>query len=363
MNSESLESVLDEVRKDVKTDSYPMSIGEIISMYERDEIILRPEYQRYFRWTAEQKSKLIESILIGLPLPSFFMAQDAEGRWEVVDGMQRLSTIFDFVGILKEENMKQGHYHQFRELADDLFYLKKFSGKTWQDLSLRIHLDFKRTKVHLIILMRETNSDAKFDLFQRLNSGGTSISGQELRNAILASENRQMLGWLEKLASDENFIKVVALSESEKSSRYDMELVLRFIVLLQGYISELGKFSSVDIFLTHILREIIRKGIDYDAMDKCFRETFCKIHKIAGDGALKFKSTQGTGKFSIAFFEAVALGIAQNIDNLATDEELKQKINSIGDDPEYQRVSGSGKNAKLRIPVLINLGKEYFSAA
>ncbi len=116
-----LVQTLDKVRKDVKTESYSMSIGELIGMYEKDEIILKPEYQRYFRWTHEQKSKLIESVLIGLPLPSFFMAQDEKGSWEVVDGMQRLSTIFDFTGVLKESNKLQGHYERFENLSDDLF--------------------------------------------------------------------------------------------------------------------------------------------------------------------------------------------------------------------------------------------------
>lgn len=71
MDDQALEKSLDVARKYVKADSYPMSIGELVSMYESNEIILHPEYQRYFRWTTEQKSKLIESILIGLPLPSF----------------------------------------------------------------------------------------------------------------------------------------------------------------------------------------------------------------------------------------------------------------------------------------------------
>lgn len=100
-SSVNLEDFLDSARQTVKTDSYPMSIGELANMYENNEIILRPEYQRYFRWTTDQKSKLIESILIGLPLPSIFVAQDENGNWEVVDGMQRLSTIFDFMGVMK----------------------------------------------------------------------------------------------------------------------------------------------------------------------------------------------------------------------------------------------------------------------
>jgi uncharacterized protein with ParB-like and HNH nuclease domain len=71
-SEEALEDLLDLKKKDVKTDQYPMSIGEIVGMYQQGELILRPQYQRYFRWSDEQKSKLIESILIGLPLPSFF---------------------------------------------------------------------------------------------------------------------------------------------------------------------------------------------------------------------------------------------------------------------------------------------------
>ena len=112
-NSNDLQQILDDAKKAVKTDSYPMSIGELAGMYERGEIVLRPEYQRYFRWTEAQKSKLIESILIGLPLPSVFVSQDDEGNWEVVDGMQRLSTIFDFMGILKSEITNNQYYKKF----------------------------------------------------------------------------------------------------------------------------------------------------------------------------------------------------------------------------------------------------------
>jgi uncharacterized protein with ParB-like and HNH nuclease domain len=177
-------------------------------MYERDEIILRPQYQRYYRWTTEQKSKLIESILIGLPLPSFFVAQDEDGKWEVVDGMQRLSTILDFMNSLKNEYISNPNYKRFSELDGELFYLPSYAQKKWEDFPPRIQLDFKRTKIQLVVLLRETNPDAKFELFQRLNSGGSEISGQELRNAILASDNPEMLEWLERLSRDELLPKI-----------------------------------------------------------------------------------------------------------------------------------------------------------
>jgi len=357
-----LEEALDKVKKDVKTDSYPMSIGELVSMYENGEIILRPEYQRYFRWTKEQKSKLIESILIGLPLPSFFMAQSEDGEWEVVDGMQRLSTILDFMGELKQENKPPGTYKRFDTLTDDLFYLKEFADKSWKDFSRRIQLDFKRTKVQLTILMRTTNLDAKFELFQRLNSGGTAISGQELRNAILAGERPEMLTWLEALAENEDFQKVTGLTDGDKSTRTDMELVLRFIVFLSSYATELKNFNSLDVYLTHVLRQFMAdRSFDLQAEENRFKETFKVIHRAYGENALKFKTAPGSGKFSISFFEAVALGIAQNIDNLPDDQTIKQKIQTIGNEKEYKDASGSGKNANFRIPRLLELGEEYFA--
>jgi hypothetical protein len=356
-----LEKVLDLAKKEVKTESYPMSIGELVGMYEKNEIILRPQYQRYFRWTNEQKSKLIESVLIGLPLPSFFMAQDEKGNWEVVDGMQRLSTILDFMGVLKDEHKAQSGYSKFNKLSDDLFYLNAYAAKGWDDLSRRIQLDFRRTKIQLTILMRETNLDAKFELFMRLNSGGTSISGQELRNAILAGEDPAILEWLENLASDEYFRKVTGLAPSDIATRYDMELVLRFIAFLSHYKDEYNKFSSVDVFLTHVLREIIKDPLFNPKKEKeRFQKTFKKIHTVWGDNALKYKTSPGTGKFSIAFFEVVALGIAQNISKLPADTALKNKINSVGKHAQFQLLSGGGKNANYRIPRLLELGKQHF---
>lgn len=359
-----LETVLDEARQTVKTDSYPMSIGELAGMYERGEIVLRPEYQRYFRWSEEQKSKLIESILIGLPLPSVFVSQDKDGNWEVVDGMQRLSTIFDFMGILKKDLTNGKFYVPFSELSDELFYLADFADRTWNDFSRRIQLDFKRTKVQLTILLRETDLDAKFELFQRLNSGGTAISGQELRNAIMAGSKPKTLKWFEKLADDKNFKEVCGLSERDLSVRFDMELVLRFVIFLSDEIENLPKAKGVDVFLTSALRKILEDdNFDYEQYEAEFKTTFRVINDAWGANALKYKTQPGTGKFSISFFEAVALGVAQNIENLPSKDEVNTIINSIGNDKQFKLASGSGKNAQRRIPELVKLGGIAFSPA
>ena len=90
-------------KKDISTDGYPMSIGELINLYKDGELDIHPEFQRFFRWTPTQRTKLIESILLGIPIPSIFVSQRKDGVWDVVDGLQRLSTIFEFIGILKRK--------------------------------------------------------------------------------------------------------------------------------------------------------------------------------------------------------------------------------------------------------------------
>src|SRR4051812_21140534 len=101
-----LQQEIDKRRSEIRTDDYAMSIGEWISLYENSELDIHPEFQRFFRWDVWQKSRLIESILLGIPIPPIFVSQRSDGVWDVVDGLQRLSTIFQFVGILKNEKGK-----------------------------------------------------------------------------------------------------------------------------------------------------------------------------------------------------------------------------------------------------------------
>lgn len=91
-----LNKEIDKARHNVRTDSYSMSIGELASMYEDNELEIHPAFQRVFRWSDEQKSNFIESIFLGIPIPSIFVSQRQDGVWDLVDGLQRLSTIFSF---------------------------------------------------------------------------------------------------------------------------------------------------------------------------------------------------------------------------------------------------------------------------
>ena len=93
MDDEKLEQRIKDLRNNLTTDRLDMSYGEIINMYQSGDLIISPEFQRLFRWKNFQKTRFIESILLGIPIPPIFVAEDKEGKWELVDGLQRLSTV------------------------------------------------------------------------------------------------------------------------------------------------------------------------------------------------------------------------------------------------------------------------------
>jgi hypothetical protein len=96
-----LDKEIEDAQRLVKTDAYTLSVGEIVNMYKDKELIVNPDFQRLFRWEIGQKSKLIESLLLGIPIPSIFVFEKEDSTWELIDGLQRISTLLEFMGQLK----------------------------------------------------------------------------------------------------------------------------------------------------------------------------------------------------------------------------------------------------------------------
>jgi len=95
-----LEEQILAARREIKPDGYDMSVGEIMNLYRNKELVINPAYQRLFRWNALQKTRLIESLLLGIPIPPIFVFQSEQGVWELIDGLQRISTVLEFAGII-----------------------------------------------------------------------------------------------------------------------------------------------------------------------------------------------------------------------------------------------------------------------
>lgn len=158
----SLKEEIAKKRKDIIVDSYPMSIGEVMNLYKDGELDVHPEFQR-FRWDDEQKTRLIESILLGIPIPPIFVLQKTNGIWDVINGQQRLLAILQFSTVLKKDDGT--HYEPLVLRATKL--LPSLNGVRWDDETLFLpeqKIAFKREKLNFII-MKETgkNDTFKFD--------------------------------------------------------------------------------------------------------------------------------------------------------------------------------------------------------
>ncbi|GBF81493.1 DUF262 domain-containing protein [Aphanothece sacrum] len=373
-----LQEEIDKTRKEIRTDSYSMSIGEWISLYENNEVNIYPEFQRYFRWSDHQKSAFIESILLGIPIPPIFVSQRDDGVWDVVDGVQRLSTIYEFVGILKKDEQEEDKEQEKDDVPVSLqktTYLASLEGKKWDDpndpensLTQTQRLLIKRSKITVNIVEKESDPIIKYELFLRLNRGGSPATPQEMRNCILVMLNKDLYELMRSLANYESFRNCIALSDRLYEEKYDMELVLRFILLFdkdQKNIEKLG--GDVNEFLTDKVREIAtNKELDYRHIETAFKRTFDILNETTGDNSFKrYKSEQDRflGKFILSAFEVVALGIGYNYKNLPTTNLISDKIKSIWSNQTYQKWSGAGVNTVRRLPYLIPLGRGVFSAS
>ncbi len=364
-------------RKEYRTENYPMSIGELISMYSKKEVIINPEFQRYFRWTENQKTKLIESILLGIPIPSIFIYQRKDGRWEIVDGLQRISTILQFVGELDEYNEKN-------ELKGKMFplilkktnYLKSLDNIVWdlentqfihneKDKLIQIpdslKLFFKRSKLNFIIILPDSDKDAKFEVFQRLNKGGTFANYQELRNCTMVMISADSFEWLKKMSQNSDFISTISLSDKAIEEQDDLELILKYINLVfYNYDSKKDVSENLDDTVQFVIKKDETELINIASH---FEKLFLLLNTALGDNTFK-KATDGVfkGKFLESAFEAITTGLGYNLDNYNQNdiELIREKVTNLWKQPIFIHNSGSGLNAKGRIPKLIPFSKEYF---
>ena len=314
-------SLADEIQArstEIHTDAYSMSFGELMNLYQSGELDIHPEFQRFFRWTIEQKSRLIESILLRIPLPSIFVAQRRDGVWDVIDGLQRLSTVFQFAGILKDEDGAQVSPLQLTATK----YLPSLVGKYWENdsdlnsLTAAQRLYIKRAKIDVKIIKKESDETSKYELFQRLNTGGSPLSDQEVRNCILVSVNRDAFDWLRNLATEEDFLSCCALTERALQEQFHLELVLRFLIFRDIPTNRLRNIGDLGDFVTDQMIELVNRNSLVDrSAEEAFRLTFEILREsLEMDSFKKYEQRRDkfVGGFLISAFEAVAIGLGHN---------------------------------------------------
>ncbi|GAA3802364.1 DUF262 domain-containing protein [Nocardioides panacisoli] len=316
-----LEREISDARIEISADSISMSISELTNLYREGVLEIRPEFQRLYRWSQEQKSRLVESVLLGIPLPSLFVSQAETGKWELVDGLQRVSTLLELQGVLRATG---GIKLPALTLSGTKF-LPHLDGMSWTGadgnrLTEAQKLDIRLARLDLRVIKRSSDPKTKFDLFQRLNSFGSTLEPQEIRSAMIAGTNSEALAWLNRLAANEFFVDCLGLTERLTDEQFDVELVLRFLMLhdrsLDGMRAALADFSTkLDDWAVDLAANYPEGS---DQLEDVFVETFTSLAANGGDRIFrKWDAARGRfrGSFLNTSFEVIALGVGYHIAN------------------------------------------------
>lgn len=379
--TQSISTLAEEIQKfsgNIFSTSYSMSVGELVSMYRDGELDLHPEFQRFFRWTDEQKSRFIESLLLEIPIPPIFVAVKEDSKWEVIDGLQRLSTILQLMGELKDQNGKVVAPLILKETK----YLPGLKGKQWMPknpdmedpetepdpnrLPEMVRIAIKRARLDFHMLKASGNRMAKYEIFQRLNTGGSLATPQEVRNCLLVMTSQVFFEWFKNLGDYPNFRKSLILTDRRKDEAFALELVTRFIVMVKVEIDKLKEIDELDSFLDEQIVDLAdNSDFDFQKIQSSFEQTFDFLYStLEENGIRKYNSItkKYSGPILMPMFEIVAVGLGFHLLSgypLPEAESFKEQHQQILEDPKIKKYL-TGTNARTRIPNTIDYGRKWF---
>lgn len=335
---------LETERRRVDFDTFDISVKELASMVEQGIIDIAPEYQRQFRWPDENQSRFIESVFLGIPIPSLFMAANKNGSWELIDGVQRLSSLIHFAGT-KEQRAKLGLNRPLR--LTGMPVLTDFNEKTFDEIPQTIRLKFTLRPLKVTTLSDKSDLKVRFDLFERLNTGGVSLTDQEIRACVYRGPFND---FIDRLSANEDYSACLNLTPAKRHDGTKQEYVLRFF----AYLNARNKFDhSVVGFLNDYMSES-SKNFDYKKNEDVFEKTFYTLRKLLPGGIKRSSRTSTPANL----YEAIAVGAAEAI--LKGKKISNSKVANWIDDDALTQLTSGATNSRKRVNERINYCYERF---
>ena len=248
------------------------SLRQVVDMIHEGDIDLAPDFQRQYVWKARQRSGLIESLLLGIPLPSFYFNEDDTGRLQVVDGVQRLTTIYQYV---TDQAVRLG----------EVTYLNDLKGQGFDDLATLFRRRLSSAQFVAHVIDPQTPYRVKFDIFRRINTGGTPLSAQEIRHCMSKTRSRQ---FLKQLVSDESFVTATGGALMRHPRMADREVALRFVAFRLFTSKDYEQHGSFDEFLGFVTNRLDdRTGEDLDNLRREFVRGMTNGYAVFGENAFR----------------------------------------------------------------------------
>lgn len=341
--------------KDIRITTKHFSIREVYTQILEGELDLAPDFQRAFVWKDKQQVRLIESILLGIPLPAFYFNQDKDGKHQVIDGVQRLTTIKHFMS------------DALGLIEADLEYLKSLAGMTYTSLDKATQIRFGKTQIVAHVIEPQTPDEVKYDIFNRVNTGGTGLEAQEIRHCMSKTRSRD---FLRSLVESPSFDQVMARyfwrkDPSEGWIRFshrmmDREVALRFCAFYTVPVEEYARASSLDAFLLQFTRLLDKQhdesgqNVDLVKMKIAFEQAMQNCYEIMGKGAFRrwLPGASRSSPFSRAIFESQTIALADYslADLLPYKEAIQSAFRELFLNSEYDNAVrfGTGSHSKVK---------------
>jgi len=347
----------------VRTKSLDVSFNELANMYEAEELVIDPEYQRLFRWSEGKQSRFIESILLEMPIPPIFVIERRDGVYELIDGLQRISSYLHFLGKHHERQEEDGSLSFLTLTGCDI--VESLNGYKWHKLPTALQIKAKRYFVRVEVLKIESDRHLQYDIFKRLKTGGENLSEQEIRNCSIRLLDDRILEFIIEMSKNPNFkVCIDTLPDEAKEKKQDQEYVLRFFAFKnyrEKYVHTVGDFLTQYIEVVADPEETA-VVFNYEEERKIFETTFYILKEVLGEWVFsRFgKNDNLIGPMRSNYFEAFTLGIQPKLDKIdAKNPEMIKKIREafieLRKNGEFKKVTGGGVNYPKPLNARINL--------
>lgn len=310
------------------TQPYDLSLATLVDDIQRERLLLSIEYQRKYVWDRSKASRLIESFLLNIPVPVCYFAENEDGSYEVIDGLQRIQTIKDFLG---DEFALRG-----------VSVVSEFEGLRYSSLPLKEQRRLSNRTIRCIVITDDSHPDIKFDVFERLNTGSAMLAAQELRNCIYRGSLNSSL---KELAENPEFSGILGGLKNSRMA-YE-ELALRFFALyenLSGYRPPLRQLLN-----TYMRRH--RKGTPGETEVQVFLETCRAVSEIFGTSAFRSIKDGKMGAFNKALFDSIMLPLAfaDRRSAVSKAKEIRDLRSELLDRESFQTAIGRATADKSRM--------------
>ena len=317
------------------------TVGDVLRRIEQGRFVMNPDFQRDFIWPNAKQSKLIESVLMRIPLPVFYLAEDEQGRMIVVDGLQRLSTFQRFVN---------------NELQLQLKDRPELHKKSFNDLAPKLQNRIEDCQLILYIIDAKVPEQTRLDIFERVN-GGVPLTRQQMRNCMFVGDATR---FLKDESRTEVFLKATGRSLNTKTMR-DREFVNRFCAF---QILDLDEYKDMDKFLAESLIKMNKEPELLPTLSSQFRTTLANNFHLFSRYAFRrhTRNQSVRGVFNAALWDVMSTGLSRYSENLVKERSkaLKDGFYSLMENTAFEEAITLGTGHPRRVRTRFGMTRAMF---